>query len=59
MPSSVRTAYRDRLKAGEIQPDAAQERAVEALSRLEADVTWLDRCEEQLRVNDSTARSNR
>ncbi|WGM41166.1 cell division protein ZapE [Caulobacter sp. NIBR1757] len=38
MPSSVRTAYRDRLKAGEIQPDAAQERAVEALGRLEADL---------------------
>ncbi|MFN3858830.1 MAG: cell division protein ZapE [Caulobacter sp.] len=38
MPSSVRTAYRDRLRNGEIQPDAAQERAVEALARLEADL---------------------
>ncbi|MBX3481749.1 MAG: AFG1 family ATPase [Caulobacter sp.] len=38
MPASIRTAYRDRLKAGEIQPDAAQERAVEALGRLEADL---------------------
>jgi DNA-binding PadR family transcriptional regulator len=27
------------------------------LSRLEADVTWLDRCEEQLRANDPTPRS--
>ncbi|HYE44775.1 MAG TPA: cell division protein ZapE [Caulobacter sp.] len=38
MPSSIRTAYRDRLKAGELEPDAAQERAVEALGRLEADL---------------------
>ena len=38
MPSSVRTAYRDRLKSGELEPDAAQERAIEALGRLEADL---------------------
>jgi len=38
MPSSVRTAYRDLLRDGQIQPDAAQERAVEALARLEADL---------------------
>jgi cell division protein ZapE len=38
MPASIKTAYRDRLKADEIQPDAAQERAVEALARLEADL---------------------
>jgi cell division protein ZapE len=38
MPTSVRTAYRQRLAEGLIQPDAAQERAVEALSRLESDL---------------------
>jgi DNA-binding PadR family transcriptional regulator len=29
------------------------------LSRLEADVTWLDRCEEQLRATDPSTRSKR
>jgi cell division protein ZapE len=35
---SVRTAYRERLAAGDIKPDAAQEAALEALSRLEGDL---------------------
>jgi cell division protein ZapE len=38
MPTSLRTAYRERLAQGEIKPDAAQAAAVEALSRLEADL---------------------
>ena len=38
MPTSVRTAYRERLAAGEIKPDAAQEAALAALSRLEGDL---------------------
>ncbi|EJL30483.1 putative ATPase [Caulobacter sp. AP07] len=38
MPTSVRTAYRQRLAQGEIKPDAAQAAAVDALSRLEADL---------------------
>ena len=35
---SVRSAYRDRLAAGQIAPDAAQEQAVEALAVLEAEL---------------------
>jgi len=35
---SVRTAYRERLATGDIKPDAAQEAALEALSRLEGDL---------------------
>jgi cell division protein ZapE len=38
MPQSVRTAYRERLSRGDIQPDAAQATALEALARLEADL---------------------
>jgi cell division protein ZapE len=38
MPTSVRTAYRERLAQGEIKPDAAQAAAVDALSRLESDL---------------------
>ncbi len=38
MPTSVRTAYRERLAAGSIKPDAAQEAALSALSRLEGDL---------------------
>ena len=38
MPTSLRTAYRERLAQGEIRPDVAQASAVEALSRLEADL---------------------
>jgi cell division protein ZapE len=38
MPTSVRTAYRERLASGEIKPDAAQEAALAALSRLEGDL---------------------
>lgn len=38
MPTSVRTAYRERLATGDIKPDAAQEAALEALSRLEGDL---------------------
>lgn len=38
MPQSVRTAYRERLAAGEIKPDAAQEAALAALSRLEGEL---------------------
>jgi cell division protein ZapE len=38
MPASVRTAYRQRLAEGQIQPDAAQGKAVEALARLEGDL---------------------
>ena len=38
MPQSVRTAYRERLASGDIQPDAAQASALEALSRLEGDL---------------------
>jgi cell division protein ZapE len=38
MPTSVRTAYRERLSSGDIKPDAAQEAALDALSRLEGDL---------------------
>jgi cell division protein ZapE len=38
MPASLRTAYRQRLAEGAIQPDAAQGAAVEALARLEGDL---------------------
>lgn len=38
MPQSVRTAYRERLAAGEIRPDVAQAAAIDALSRLESDL---------------------
>ena len=38
MPTSIRTAYRQSLAEGEIRSDAAQAAAVEALSRLEADL---------------------
>jgi cell division protein ZapE len=38
MPTSVRTAYRERLAAGDIKPDAAQEAALAALSRLEGEL---------------------
>jgi cell division protein ZapE len=38
MPTSVRTAYRERLAQGEIKPDVAQAGAVDALSRLETDL---------------------
>jgi len=38
MPTSVRTAYAERLKAGQIRPDAAQEAALAALSRLEGEL---------------------
>jgi cell division protein ZapE len=38
MTVSLRTAYRTRLDAGEIAPDAAQAAAVEALSRLEGEL---------------------
>ncbi len=41
MPDSAQTAYRDRLKSGEIAPDAAQAAAVEALSRLEGELNGL------------------
>jgi cell division protein ZapE len=41
MPLSVRAAYRERLSAGEIRPDAAQEAALGALSRLEGDLNAL------------------
>ncbi|MBI1685987.1 cell division protein ZapE [Caulobacter hibisci] len=37
-PQSVRTAYRERLAAGELRPDVAQAAAIEALARLEADL---------------------
>ena len=38
MPVSVRAAYRERLAAGELKPDTAQEAALSALSRLEGDL---------------------
>ncbi len=38
MPTSLRTAYRERLAQGEIRPDSAQAAAIDALSRLEADL---------------------
>ena len=38
MPSRLRRALDERLKAGKIHPDPAQEAAVEALSRLEKDL---------------------
>jgi cell division protein ZapE len=38
MPFTIRTAYESRLKSGEITPDGAQARAVEALSRLEGEL---------------------
>ncbi len=37
-PPPIRTAYCDRLRRGEIAPDAAQAQAVEILARLEADL---------------------
>ena len=41
MPLSVRAAYRERLSRGDIKPDAAQEQALGALSRLEGDLNAL------------------
>ncbi len=41
MPTSVRATYRERLSSGEIRPDAAQEAALGALSRLEGDLNAL------------------
>jgi cell division protein ZapE len=38
MPTSLRTAYRQRLAEGELRPDVAQAAAVEALARLESDL---------------------
>jgi cell division protein ZapE len=38
MPVSLHSAYRHKLAAGEILPDTAQEKAVQALGRLEADL---------------------
>ena len=38
MPQSLRSAYRERLSAGEIAPDAAQAQAIEALARLEGEL---------------------
>src|ERR1700722_5501267 len=38
MPNSLRSTYRERVQRGEIKADAAQEAAVEALARLEADL---------------------
>ncbi|HTK36152.1 MAG TPA: cell division protein ZapE [Caulobacteraceae bacterium] len=38
MPVSLKTAYQQRLAAGEIAPDGAQAAAVEALSRLEGEL---------------------
>jgi cell division protein ZapE len=41
MVVSLATAYRERLQAGELKPDDAQDAAVAALSRLEADLNAL------------------
>jgi cell division protein ZapE len=41
MPLTVRAAYKDRLDRGEIDPDAAQAKAVEALARLEGELNAL------------------
>ena len=41
MPVSLQTAYRDRLDAGALTPDAAQFKAVAALSRLEGELNAL------------------
>jgi cell division protein ZapE len=38
MVQSLSAAYRDRLRAGDLKPDAAQESAIASLSRLEADL---------------------
>jgi cell division protein ZapE len=38
MAQTLRTAYRQRLERGELMPDAAQERAVETLCRLESEL---------------------
>jgi cell division protein ZapE len=38
MPQSLRAAYRERLERGDLAPDPAQARAVEALCRLESDL---------------------
>ncbi len=38
MPTSLRTAYRERLEQGEIKPDPAQDAAVDALCRLEGEL---------------------
>jgi DNA-binding PadR family transcriptional regulator len=49
-----------RQQRARTEDDLASRLAHDALlARLEADVTWLDRCEEQLRAHDPTARSNR
>jgi cell division protein ZapE len=41
MPVSVQSAYQDKLRSGEIAPDAAQAAAVAALSRLEGELNAL------------------
>ncbi len=41
MPVSVKTAYQDRLAAGELAPDTAQAAAVDALSHLEGELNAL------------------
>jgi predicted ATPase len=41
MPVSVHAAYDERLRAGEIAPDTAQARGVDALSRLEGELNAL------------------
>ncbi len=41
MPVSVKTAYQDRLAAGELAPDTAQTAAVDALSHLEGELNAL------------------
>ncbi|HEY2661016.1 MAG TPA: cell division protein ZapE [Caulobacteraceae bacterium] len=41
MVQALSTAYREKLRNGEIKPDAAQAAAVEALSRLESDLNDL------------------
>ena len=41
MPQTVAAAYRARLEAGEIAPDAAQAAALEALSRLEGELNGI------------------
>ena len=41
MTLTVAAAYREKLQSGEIAPDAAQAKAVEALSRLEGELNAL------------------
>ena len=41
MVQALSTAYREKLRAGEIKPDAAQAAAVEALARLESELNAL------------------